>query len=79
MGIVWMVGTAESVRHDGYKDGPSPSKASLVQYMDEGDVLVGKHRDGTVASCERLVNGGFVPWPHPGLEAEMPLPSVGRF
>jgi len=78
MGMMWMVGTTESVRHDAYTDGPTPSRESLVPYMDEGDVLVGKRRDGSVAFCQRLMNNTFVPWPHPMAEpaTDLELPAL---
>jgi hypothetical protein len=59
MAIIYMVGTEESVKSDAYIDGPTPNKQSLINFMKEGDILIGKDRtfERKIVYCKKLVNG----------------------
>jgi hypothetical protein len=59
---VYMSGAPEAAINDAYADGPTPYSRDLIEYMSEGDVLVGKRRDGSVVFREQLVGGKMVPW-----------------
>lgn len=42
--LVFMVGSAEGVKKETYKDGPDLNPGGLMQYMNDGDVIHGKVR-----------------------------------
>lgn len=47
-GLVWMTGTPESVLSDAYTAGPETEPDVLALNMQEGEILIGKDRTGTV-------------------------------
>lgn len=57
--LIWMVGTRDSVLEDAYTRGPDNSPQVLKLQMEDGEILVGKHRNGNVMEVLERRPDGF--------------------
>lgn len=61
--FVWMTGTPESVLQDAYTGGPDNAFEILVLNMEDGEILVGKDRQGVIRILQEKVGDGLVDVP----------------
>lgn len=61
--FVWMTGTVESVLQDAYTDGPESEPEVLSLRMNEGDILIGKSRDGEARIVQEMGSEGLIDVP----------------
>lgn len=59
--LVWMVGTRDSVLQDSYTQGPDNSPQILKLHMREGEILIGKGRDGALMEIYEKREDGIFP------------------
>jgi len=58
--LVWMTGPCNAVVRNAFTDGPEPEPDLLVLRMTDGDILVGKDRQGTIRVLRQMTPAGLV-------------------